>query len=63
MKRTARRTKWMLAMMAAIMSLSTLTAGGCGGMLISREQEIAMGREAAPKFTEEFGGEVKDVAL
>ncbi|MFP4140067.1 MAG: M48 family metalloprotease [Phycisphaerae bacterium] len=63
MKRTARWTKWMPAMMVAIMSISTLTAGGCGGMLISREQEIAMGREAAPKFTEEFGGELKDVAL
>jgi predicted Zn-dependent protease len=53
----------MLPVMLAVMSVSTLTAGGCGGMLISREQEIAMGREAAPKFKEEFGGEVKDTPL
>jgi len=35
---------------------------GCG-MLISREQEIAMGEEAAPEFEKEFGGRVQDAAL
>jgi predicted Zn-dependent protease len=53
----------MLPVMLAVMSVSTLTAGGCGGMLISRDEEIAMGREAAPKFTEEYGGEVQDQPL
>jgi predicted Zn-dependent protease len=31
--------------------------------LISREQEIKMGEEAAPKFAEEFGGPVRNEAL
>jgi len=32
-------------------------------LLISREQEIAMGEEAAPRFEEEFGGKVPDESL
>ncbi|MFP4106170.1 MAG: M48 family metalloprotease [Phycisphaerae bacterium] len=39
--------------------------GGCSDMpvFIGREQEIAMGREAAPQFEKEFGGEVASEKL
>ncbi|MBS3820640.1 MAG: M48 family metalloprotease [Planctomycetes bacterium] len=56
--------------MQRMLLLSTLASSmlfsltGCGSFsLISKEQEIAMGREAAPKFEEEFGGPVEDAAL
>ena len=38
--------------------------GGCANLgLISTEQEIAMGEDAAPQFEEEFGGKVPDDRL
>ena len=54
------------------LTLLLTLAGGCStnavtGSLqfspISREQEIAMGEEAAPKFEQEFGGPVADARL
>lgn len=55
--------RWL--MMLALTSLTALPVVGCGKdmVLISREQEIQMGQEAAPKFEEEFGGEVPDQQL
>jgi predicted Zn-dependent protease len=52
----------MAALIAAVVGGPVMLAG-CGGALISREQEIAMGREAAPEFEQEFGGLVQDAAL
>ncbi|MHC4561607.1 MAG: M48 family metalloprotease [Planctomycetota bacterium] len=42
-----------------------ILAGGCSSMpiLISTEQEIAMGEEAAPQFEAEFGGRVPSSTL
>lgn len=50
-----------------ILTLATsmlLGTSGCGSFsLISKDQEIAMGREAAPQFEEEFDGLVEDATL
>ncbi|MFP4054221.1 MAG: M48 family metalloprotease [Phycisphaerae bacterium] len=65
MKAQRRQRRLMVLLMAAMLGISSLMVG-CGDngfQLISREQEIAMGEEAAPKFKEEFGGEVEDEAL
>lgn len=53
----------MTIVLGAMLLSGGLMASGCGGALISRDQEIAMGREAAPQFEQEFGGLVQDAAL
>ena len=59
-------------MMAGWAACLAPLAGGCSTnpatgetqlMLISREQEIQIGEEAAPQFEEEFGGEVPNQTL
>lgn len=54
------RKKFLL--LAGVMMLSSLTAPGCGN-LISREQEIQLGAEAAPQFEAEFDGPVQNEQL
>ena len=56
------RTRWML-LVGLLAAPALSVTGGCGGRLISTEQEIAMGQDAAPQFAEEFGGRVDDAAL
>jgi predicted Zn-dependent protease len=36
---------------------------GCGATLLSMDEEIALGAEAAPQLTQEYGGEVSDQRL
>ncbi len=59
-----------LVLLASLVGLSALA--GCATnpvtgerelVLISREQEIAMGNEAGPEFEKEFGGKVQNAAL
>ena len=54
-------TRWIL-LVGLIAVPAVVATSGCG-MLISTEQEIAMGEEAAPEFEKEFGGRVQDEAL
>ena len=65
-----RRLRLLIVLLAAMIGLSALA--GCATnpvtgkrelMLISREQEIAMGDEAAPEFEKEFGGKVEHADL
>lgn len=44
--------------LVAVLSASMLPATGCGGSALSREQEIQLGEENAPKFLSEGGGPV-----
>lgn len=62
----------MLAPIALLSVLVLLPAGGCSTnaatgrsvlTLMSRDEEIRLGSEAAPQFTEEFGGRVTSDAL
>jgi predicted Zn-dependent protease len=50
-------------LLAGLIALPALAATSGCGMLISPEQEIAMGEQAAPEFEKEFGGRVEDAAL
>jgi predicted Zn-dependent protease len=56
-----------LAMVSMIFAATACSTNPVSGerelSLISREQEIAMGREAAPQFEEEFDGLVEDSTL
>lgn len=63
---------WTVWVGAAAMALAACLGGGCvhnaatGSRiftLLSPEEEARIGAEAAPGFTEEFGGEMKDAAL
>jgi predicted Zn-dependent protease len=64
------RSRLPFVLLASLVGLSALA--GCATnpvtgerelSLISREQEIAMGKEAAPQFEQEFGGKVQNAAL
>ncbi len=70
MKRNRQTTY--LFLVALVLAPALLWAGGCSVnpvtgrkqlTLITRDQEIAMGKEAAPQFEKEFGGRVTDPAL
>ncbi len=54
-----RRTSGLIIVMLAASAL----LGGCGIKLLSWEREIAMGLEAAPQMTAEFGGETPDAEV
>ena len=54
--------RFVLLVMVGIVGPMSLAAPGCG-MLISRDQEIAMGIEAAPEFEKEFDGPVNNATL
>lgn len=57
-------TSSLVAASAALVGCSTNAATGKRTFtLLSRDQEIAMGAEAAPQFTTEFGGAVPDANL
>ena len=45
-------------LMILTLSATVVPATGCGGSALSREQEIALGEENAPKFLSEGGGPV-----
>ena len=53
----------LLAMPALVGCSANPVTGRRELLLISREQEIAMGREAAPQFEKEFGGRVPNAVL
>ncbi|MFN0133624.1 MAG: M48 family metalloprotease [Phycisphaerales bacterium] len=62
----------LLALVASSLVASSFVLVGCSTnaatgkrtlTLLSRDQEIAMGAEAAPQFTTEFGGAVPDASL
>jgi predicted Zn-dependent protease len=67
---TMRSNRLPLVLLASLVGLSALA--GCAVnpvtgerelLLISRDQEIAMGKEAAPEFEKEFGGKVDNAEL
>jgi predicted Zn-dependent protease len=50
--------------LAAVVLLAPLAGAGCSQpMLLSRDDEITIGRDAAPEFEAEFGGKVNDPQL
>jgi len=52
-----------LLLAAAVLASSLATAGCSQPMLLSRDDEISIGRDAAPDFEAEFGGKVNDARL
>jgi len=47
-------------MLAPIVLCAVGSVSGCGTMLLSWDQEVQMGVEAAPQFTAQYGGMVRD---
>lgn len=52
-----------LGWLVAIATVAALNIGGCGEQLISRDDEIKMGREAAASFERQNGGRSNDARL
>lgn len=52
-----------LGLFCGLVMLATLLTGCGGGSLISKSQEIEMGREAADQFERENGGLDRDAAI
>lgn len=54
---------WRLFVMTTAMGMLLLGQGGCGVKLLSLSEEVALGSEAAPQLTREYGGEIPDPRL
>ena len=57
------RGVWRLFVMTTAIAMLLLGQGGCGVKLLSLSEEVALGSEAAPQLTREYGGEIPDPRL